>query len=158
MSICGHDKSINRQVQGVGVLELFAFEGAVLRLKQAAGVRTEKELAALLGMDASAFNKRKRRGSFPREHLEALAAARPDLRIDVQYVLTGKSARDTAVDLASSVATTYARGGPRHREVEAEETSNRQREQDQQVLSDLRRCSAADRSALLHLIASLAGR
>ena len=139
-------------------MDLFAFEGVVLRLKQATGVRTEKELAALLGMDASAFNKRKRRGSFPSEALEALAAARPDLRIDVHQVLTGKTSRESAADAAASVVTNYPRGGTRHRTVEIEEGSSRQKEQEQQVLSDLRRCSAADRSALIHLIASLASR
>lgn len=131
----------------------------MLRLKQATGVRTEKALAELLGMDASAFNKRKKRGSFPRESLDALAASRPELRLDVQYVLTGKSAREGAADLAASVMSSYPRSGQQRRVIEAEEPgSGSQREQEQRLLSDLRRCSAADRSALIHLIASLASR
>lgn len=67
----------------------YAFERALLRLKEAAGARTDKELAGLFGMDASAFNKRKVRGSFPERELYALAAKRPDLKLDVPYILSG---------------------------------------------------------------------
>lgn len=142
-------------------MDLFAFEGAVLRLKQATGVRTDREIAALLGLDASAFNKRKKRGSFPEQELQALATARPDLKLDVHYVLTGHTQRQRAADLAGSV---MARQVPPPAEAAkyslVEEPpppmSDRRREEEEQLLSDLRRCSKTDRSALLHLAARLA--
>jgi hypothetical protein len=44
-------------------------------------------------MSKAAFSDRKRRGSFPAEKLHAVAAAHPEWRLDVDYVLTGDSAR-----------------------------------------------------------------
>ena len=70
-------------------MDFFSFERATLRLKELVGVQTDKDLAELLEMDVSAFNKRKARGSFPDERLRALAQRRPELGIDVEYVLTG---------------------------------------------------------------------
>lgn len=70
-------------------MDIFEFERVLLRLKEVIGVQTDKEIAALLGMDVSAFNKRKKRGSFPENRLFELATARPDLNIDTTYVLTG---------------------------------------------------------------------
>ena len=70
-------------------MDLFEFERARLRLKQAVGLQTDKEIAELLGLDASALNTRKTRGSFPRDALMALAESRPELKIDVTYVLSG---------------------------------------------------------------------
>ena len=72
-------------------MDFFSFERATLRLKELVGVQTDKDLAELLEMDVSAFNKRKARGSFPDERLRALAQRRPELGIDVEYVLTGAS-------------------------------------------------------------------
>jgi collagenase-like PrtC family protease len=70
-------------------MDFFSFEAALLRLKGALALQADKDVAAVLGMGASAFNQRKRRGSFPEEELRALAQQRPDLGIDVHYVLTG---------------------------------------------------------------------
>lgn len=65
------------------------FEEAALRLKQQLKVKEDKEVAAFLGISASALNMRKKRGNFPEKELYALAAKRPDLNLDVHYVLTG---------------------------------------------------------------------
>lgn len=66
------------------------FEEATLRLKQQLRVTEDKEVAEALGMSAGAWTKRKRRESFPEDKLFALAARRPDLNLDVAYILTGK--------------------------------------------------------------------
>lgn len=71
-------------------MDFFQLEQMLLRLKEQMGVQSDKEIAEALGMDASAFNKRKRRGSFPEDKLLALVARRPELRIDTVYVLTGQ--------------------------------------------------------------------
>ncbi len=63
------------------------FEQALLRLKDQLQVQTDKEVAKLLGMAPTSFNERKKRDSFPRDKLMALAVTRPDLHIDVHYVL-----------------------------------------------------------------------
>ena len=66
------------------------FEKILLRMKQAAGVRTDREVADLLGMTVKAFTSRKLRDSFPEDKLLALTARRPELGIDANYVLTGE--------------------------------------------------------------------
>lgn len=79
-------------------MDFFAFERAALRLKEVLGMQTDKDLASLLEMDVSAFNKRKTRGSFPEDKVLAFVAKHPDLDIDMDYVLTGsKHNKDEAM-------------------------------------------------------------
>lgn len=66
------------------------FDEAALRLKQQLKITEDKAVAEFLGFKPSAWVNRKKRNSFPDKELYALAAQRPDLEIDVQYVLTGK--------------------------------------------------------------------
>lgn len=70
------------------------FESQLLRLKQTVGITADQDVAALLGMSKAAFSDRKKREAFPDDKLGALAAKRPDLRIDVAYVLTGERLSD----------------------------------------------------------------
>lgn len=49
-------------------MDFFSFEHAALRLKETVNIQTDKELGALLGLDVSAFNKRKKRGSFRKKN------------------------------------------------------------------------------------------
>ncbi|RMX18994.1 hypothetical protein EBQ34_01165 [Vandammella animalimorsus] len=65
------------------------FDEASLRLKQQLKVTEDKQAAETLGMTGNAWTMRKRRGSFPEKELRALAQQRPELGIDVEYVLTG---------------------------------------------------------------------
>ena len=65
------------------------FDEAALRLKQQLKVKTDREVAKLLGLSPVAWVGRKKRGNFPETDLYALAAKRPDLCVDVDYVLTG---------------------------------------------------------------------
>ena len=66
------------------------FDEAALRLKQQLKVTENKEVAKALGMTANAWAMRKRRGVFPEMELRALAQQRPELGVDVEYVLTGE--------------------------------------------------------------------
>lgn len=66
------------------------FEEATLRLKQQLRVIEDKQAAEALGMTGNAWTQRKRRGAFPEKELRALAQQRPELDIDVEYVLTGE--------------------------------------------------------------------
>lgn len=61
-----------------------------LRLKQQLGVSNDKDLAEQLGIGPTAWANRKKRGAFPETELRALASRRPELPLDVDYVLTGK--------------------------------------------------------------------
>lgn len=61
------------------------------RLKAALRLGKDKEVAEALGIGEKAFNARKTRGSFPEKELRALAQQRPELGIDVEFVLTGGS-------------------------------------------------------------------
>lgn len=65
------------------------FESCLLRLKQTAKVTTDQEVAQMLGITKAALSDRKRRDSFPEDKLRALAHQRPEMGIDVDYVLTG---------------------------------------------------------------------
>ena len=65
------------------------FEEATLRLKQQLQKTQDKEIAATLGLSAQSWAGRKKRNSFPEKELRALAQQRPELGIDVEYVLTG---------------------------------------------------------------------
>lgn len=67
------------------------FEEATLRLKQQLQTTQDKEIAAALGLSAQSWAGRKKRGNFPEVELYALAAKRPELKIDVEYVLTGRA-------------------------------------------------------------------
>ena len=72
------------------------FEEAALRLKQQLKVTEDKAVAKALGITSNAWTMRKRRGSFPETELYALAAKRPDLELDVGYVMTGKTKQQLA--------------------------------------------------------------
>jgi hypothetical protein len=69
---------------------MYFFEEAALRLKQQLKVTEDKQVAESLGMTGNAWTMRKRRNTFPEKELRALAQQRPDLEIDVDYVLTGE--------------------------------------------------------------------
>lgn len=88
-----------------------AFEDQLNRLKLVLEASDDQEVAAALGMTKAAFSARKNRESFPVDKLKALAADRPELRLDVKYILTGISdelerrlhAVKTATKIASRV-------------------------------------------------------
>lgn len=65
------------------------FEKATLRLKQQLGVTQDKEVAEALGLSPRAWAGRKKSGRWPEKEFLALAARRPDLGLDLDYILTG---------------------------------------------------------------------
>lgn len=71
------------------------FEEATLRLKQELRTTQDKEVAQMLGLSAQSWAGRKKRGKFPTTELYALVARRPDLVIDVDYILTGITERES---------------------------------------------------------------
>lgn len=75
-----------------------SFDDATIRLKQVLGVTKDKEVAEYLDLSPVAWAGRKRRGLFPETELYALLAKRPDLQIDVHYVLTGQRVGGAAGD------------------------------------------------------------
>lgn len=81
------------------------FEKSLLRLKEQLGVPTDKEAAELLGLTDKALNARKRRDSFPIKEVFALAAQRPELGLDPDWIVTGTSHKmeTTGSDEASLV-------------------------------------------------------
>jgi transcriptional regulator with XRE-family HTH domain len=68
------------------------FSDSLARLKHYLRVSKDQEVAEALGMSKTAFSERKKRSSFPEKELRALAQQRPELGIDVDYVLTGVEA------------------------------------------------------------------
>ena len=77
------------------------FDEATLRLKQQLKVTEDKQAAQALGLAANAWGMRKRRNAFPEKELYALAAKRPELGIDVDYVLTGITAASRGLNDAA---------------------------------------------------------
>lgn len=75
------------------------FAQALLRMKEQLGIESDKAIAEVLGLSPTGFADRKRRGAFPEDKLFALATKRPELGIDVHYVLHGESAKDTAAKM-----------------------------------------------------------
>ncbi len=67
------------------------FEEATLRLKQQLKVTEDKDVAEILGLNSSAWAKRKKRESFPTKEVFALAAQRPELGLDPDWIVTGQS-------------------------------------------------------------------
>lgn len=87
------------------------FEEIALRLKQQLGLTEDQEVAAMLGLSKHAWMGRKKRGNFPTLELHALAAKRPELKLDVDYVLNGDLLRPfQAANLA--LAFEYSRDNP----------------------------------------------
>lgn len=84
------------------------FDQQLLRLKQVLGLTEDQAVAATLGMSKAAFADRKRRDAFPVDKLKALATDRPELRLDVSYVLSGVNdelqRRLDAVSMATRIA------------------------------------------------------
>ncbi len=66
------------------------FDERLMRLKRATGLLKDREIAEALGLSKAAFADRKKRESFPDDRLFALAAKRPDLRLDVGHILNGE--------------------------------------------------------------------
>jgi hypothetical protein len=119
------------------------FSDSLARLKHQLRVSKDQEVAALLGIGKTAFSERKKRGSFPEREVIALSAARPDLGIDVAYVLTGMpSATHAAVGhvrTASDIAQRLG-GTPQEQAQAAEALFNQMQPQplasDEQMLLD----------------------
>ncbi len=98
-------------------MKMRAFDSQLLRLKQALGMTDDQDVARVLGMTKAAFSARKTRGAFPEDKLKALASDRPELRLDVKYVLTGVSdeleRRMAAVGTATRIAGRVEEGAAR---------------------------------------------
>lgn len=117
------------------------FDAALLRLKGQLGLTEDQAVASLLGLSKASFSDRKRRGSFPEDKLRALAQQRPDLNIDVDYVITG-------VAQAAREMIEAAREGRPLKKVSAEDAA---------LLSRWHQFSQADQQLLLGLFKRLEG-
>lgn len=96
------------------------FPEQLRRFKQSTGLREDRDVAKILGLTKAALSARKVRGSFPVDKVKLLAADRPDLGLDVKYILTGISAelerrlkaiRRSAKGIVPSVSEESARYG-----------------------------------------------
>ncbi|MDH3000166.1 hypothetical protein A1D23_08185 [Chelonobacter oris] len=59
------------------------------RLSKSVDKSAAKDIAAMLEMTPTALSERKKRNSFPEDKLHELAKRRPDLDLNVNYILTG---------------------------------------------------------------------
>lgn len=70
------------------------FTNIVNRLKTELSLTMDKDIAQFLGMTKTAFAERKRRGVFPEEALMLADMKHPELKLDVEYILSGKKGND----------------------------------------------------------------
>lgn len=68
-----------------------SFEEAALRAKQQLKVNDDKKVAELFGLSEGAWKMRKKRDQFPIKEVFALAAKRPELGLDPDWIVTGTS-------------------------------------------------------------------
>ena len=66
------------------------FTDQLNRLKTELSLTMDKDVAQFLGLSKSAFAERKRRGVFPEEALRLADLANPHLKLNVEYIMTGK--------------------------------------------------------------------
>jgi hypothetical protein len=88
------------------------FEQALLRLKEQLQLQADKEVASVLGLSPTAFNDRKKRDAFPEDKLLALSVKRPELKLDVTYILTGERVSDRDRDALERTADVVAKMEP----------------------------------------------
>lgn len=88
------------------------FVKALNRLKECLGVSKDKQVAEALGLSDKAFNARKARNTFPEKDLLALSARRPELKLDVTYVLTGERVSDRDQEVLALTAKTISEMEP----------------------------------------------
>lgn len=80
------------------------FEEAALRLKQELALNQDKEVAEVLGLSPVAWVGRKKRDNFPEKELLALTARRPELKLDVNYILKGQRTGDKVAAMLAKLA------------------------------------------------------
>ena len=140
------------------------FDQQLLRLKQALGVTSDQDVAAALGLTKAAFSDRKKRGAFPEEKLYALAAKRPDLRLDVLHVLAGDKkeavVRLTIAELEAALAFGADKGGTLAEQFDragalVEQMHKPLPDDEQQLLDSYRRCSFEAKADLIQRAALL---
>ncbi|ATE60148.1 helix-turn-helix domain-containing protein [Thauera sinica] len=154
------------------------FDAMMARLKHQLRTVQDKDVALLLGLSPPALAGRKKRGLFPEDKLRALAQRRPDLGIDVEWVLTGESADARLVMLAGELrwraendaeraheatrgATAARLASARGRKTRADVHPDQPPADDaghglsvdeQQMIQQFRQCSAEAQAAAAHII------
>ncbi|WP_233141073.1 helix-turn-helix domain-containing protein [Aggregatibacter actinomycetemcomitans] len=78
------------------------FTDIVNRLKTELSVSMDKDIAEFLGMSKSAFAERKRRGVFPKEALMLADLKHSELKLNVEYILTGRKGDELSQLLTST--------------------------------------------------------
>lgn len=133
------------------------FSDQLDRLKYALRVSKDGEVGEALGLSKTAFAERKRRQSFPERELYELAAKRPELNIDVGYVLTGITGEaHSRLDAQSGAMHRVAQTGATYEVVRAAGLAAKPNPAETALISDWRNCSPEDRKLLNNLAASLA--
>lgn len=133
------------------------FEEATLRLKQQLKLVQDREVAPILGMTPRAWAGRKKNESFPANELYALAAKRPDLQLDVHYVLTGiTGAAQASLDAKEGRIARAADAGMGFDEIRAMERATNPAHVDA-IVKLLSACSASELSAVRTLLSSIVG-
>lgn len=134
------------------------FDEATLRLKQQLNVTQDRDVAEALGFSPTAWAGRKKRGTFPESELYALAAKRPELGLDVAYVLTGiTSAAQALLDAKQRRIAAQVQAGATLDQVRDTEAAYAP-ESLGALVALLEQCNAVERAALHTLLTSMLAR
>ncbi len=74
------------------------FVDFLYRIKQELDFKQDKDVADFLGLSEKAFSARKRRQSIPEDKLRAELLKRPELNVDLHYILTGERSVDKSTN------------------------------------------------------------
>lgn len=131
------------------------FEPRLLRLKAALNLSEDREIASLFGMEKSAFAARKRRDAFPDDKLYALALQRPELGIDVDFVLTGVT-REAHADLDAMEGKIRRAADAGLESYEDLRSAALRRVDERSLVDRWRLCAPRDQEAIMRIVSSLA--
>lgn len=133
------------------------FSDQLGRLKYALRVSKDGEVGEALGLSKTAFAERKRRKSFPERELYDLAAKRPDLNLDVDYVLTGITREAHGrLDVLQGATHRAAQTGASYDVVRSAGLASKPDPAKTALIAAWQNCSPEDRKLLNKLAASLA--
>lgn len=80
------------------------FDRKNLRTKEVFNLKTDKEVAELIGITPQSLNARKKNNNFPIQRLKEIVEINPEYQdIDLSYVLTGKSIESLTVENNTTV-------------------------------------------------------
>lgn len=127
------------------------FVDFLYRIKQELDLKQDKDVADFLGISIKAFSARKSRNSIPVNHLKMAAFKQPELKIDVDYILTGERNVDKSTKKSiekADIDAQYVMYGE-HKQTAFRQPENHLTEQEREWLMLLKQLTPTARKSVL---------